>query len=87
MGDTRSNSRHSIDPEIYALLSVTRQCVSRISDFLLSRDIPEGAIQRGMHLTVYYARRSLPGLGRRPAPRPVTISADAAETRFMVLAP
>lgn len=87
VGHSIRNSRDSIHPEIYALLWVTRQCEARISDFLLSRDLPEGSIQRGMHLTVYYARRLLPGLGRTPAPRPVSISADAAETRFMVLAP
>jgi len=54
---------------------------------LLSREcaIPQDAIQRGMHLTVYHGRRPLAGLV--PGSRPVRIVSDALETRFMVLAP
>lgn len=84
MINNRHDRRH---PEVYALLWVTRECEIRISDFLLSRDIPRSAIYCEMHLTVYYARRLLPGLSRRLETRPVKISADALETRFMVLAP
>lgn len=40
-----------------------------------------------MHLTVYYARRFLPGLPRHNTFRRVSIEADIKETRFMVLAP
>ena len=71
--------------EVYALLWLTRECEGRIRNFLYSAGVPIDAIQRGMHLTVYYGRRSLPGL---PLVRKrVTIMADVSETRFMVLAP
>ena len=72
-------------PVLYALLWLTRRSEARIADFLLANGIRAEAIQKGMHLTVYHARRPLPGvrLGRRP----VAISADVAETRFMVMAP
>ena len=56
-------------------------------DFLKSWGMPEGSIQRGMHLTVYYARRLLPGLPRHEPSHRVAIEADVKETRFMVLAP
>ena len=75
------------NPEVYALLWVARRDEHRISDFFNSWGIPEESIQRGMHLTVYYARRVLPGLSPHKLSRKVEIGADAAETRFMVLAP
>ena len=74
-------------PEVYALLWLTRQCESEIIDYLISRGIPARSIQRGLHLTVYYARRILPGLARNLLSRTVAIEADVTETRFMVLAP
>lgn len=78
----RAPHRH----EIYALLWVTKACEARIRGLLVEAGgIPEDAVQRGLHLTVYYARRWLPGV--ELINRPVRISANAAETRFMVLAP
>ena len=74
-------------PEVYALLWLTRRCEVNIADFLTSWGMPYGSIQRGMHLTVYYARRPLPGLPRVQPSRRVAIQADIMETRFMVLAP
>lgn len=74
-------------PEVYALLRVTRRDERRIADFFNSWGIPETSIQRGMHLTVYYARRVLPGLSPHELSRKIEIEADVAETRFMVLAP
>lgn len=86
VSETGKVVRRGTYPEVYALLWVTRDCESRIADFLRSRGIPKDAIHRGQHLTVYYARRNLPALSRRIRRR-VSISADVAETRFMVLAP
>ena len=72
--------------EVYAILWGTRTCEERIARFLLDKcDIPQGAIQRGLHLTVYYARRPLPGLVEES--QRVHINANVDETRFMVLAP
>ena len=71
--------------EVYALLWLTRDCETRLTEFLVSNGISPDDVQRGMHLTVYYARRHLPGLS--PVQKRVAISADIAETRFMVFAP
>lgn len=77
-------SRHFY--EIYGILWVTRICEARIADLLSYKaGIPTEAVQRGMHLTVYYGRRPLLGLTHQSLP--VKIFADASETRFMVLAP
>ena len=73
------------DPEVYALLWLTRDSERRLTDFLLARGLSRSAIQRGMHLTVYHAQRSLPGL--RLGRRNVNIVANVAETRLMVMAP
>ena len=72
-------------PEVYALLWLTRDSESRLTDFLLTNGLMRSAIQRGMHLTVYHAQRPLPGL--RLGRRNVDIAADIAETRLMVMAP
>ena len=72
--------------EVYALLWVTRECEGSVRNLLLDDfGIPEGAIQRGLHLTGYHGRRLLPGLV--PGNQRVHIVADALETRFMVLEP
>lgn len=79
--------RSATYPEVYALLWVTRRDESRLTEFFTSWGVPEAAIERGMHLTVYYARRVLPGLRPDKLSRKVEIEVDVAETRFMVLAP
>ena len=71
--------------EIYAILWVTRECERKITTFLMDYGIPRDSIQRSLHLTVYYARRILPGL--EIASVSERIIADVDETRFMVLAP
>ena len=70
---------------VYALLWLSRRSEARVAEFLQANDVRSGAVHRGMLLTVYHARRALPGL--RLGRRPVAISADVAETRFMVMAP
>jgi hypothetical protein len=71
--------------EVYALLSVSRKCEAILNDLLRREcEIPDYAIQRRLHLTVYHGRRPLPGLV--PGIRSTQIHADAIETRFMVLA-
>lgn len=72
--------------EVYGILWVTRKCETQIANLLADEfGIPGEVIQTGLHLTVYYGRRPLAGLV--PHSRPVKISADVSETRFMVLAP
>ncbi len=74
------------DYELYALLLVTKASEERVSSFLAQMGgIRKSVIRRGLHLTVYYARRPLPGLVE--GTWPVHISANTDETRFMVLAP
>ena len=84
---TKPRRRRRPYPEVYALLWLSRRCETNIAEFLTSWGIAHGSIQRGMHLTVYYARRPLPGLLQNQPPRRVAIEADVMETRFMVLAP
>ena len=70
---------------VYALLWVHSQCAELIGRMLRDCEIPKKTIQRDLHLTVYHARRPLPGLV--PSCKSVRIVADVLETRFMVLAP
>lgn len=71
------------DYEVYALLWVSRRSTKIIRE-LLSRKckIPRRAIERNFHLTVYHAKKQLPGLISYS--RTVSIVADPLETRFMV---
>ena len=79
-------SKRTHNYEVYATLWVTRTCEKQIARLLLDKcNIPQNAIQHGLHLTVYYGRRPLPGLVEEN--RLVRINANIDETRFMVLAP
>ena len=74
------------DYEVYALLWVSRQSTKIIRELLSHKcKIPVKAIERNFHLTVYHARRQLPGLTSYS--HAVSIVADPLETRFMPLAP
>ena len=74
------------DYEVYALLWVSSESTKIIRELLSHKcKIPVKAIERKLHLTVYHARRQLPGLTSYS--RTVSIVADALETRFMVFAP
>ena len=84
---SHTNRQINITHEVYALLWVTKSCEFKIFDFMRSVGVPAECIQRGMHLTVYHARRHLPGLPVKLRSRYVAIGADTIETRFMVLAP
>ncbi len=74
-------------PTVYAMLWVSRRSVAQIAEFFVSEGIPEGSIEPRMHLTVYHARRLLPGLPVGKQTRRVQIETDVEETRFMVFAP
>ena len=77
-------SRH--DYQIYATLRVSKDSEERIKDFLLDTfRVKKNRLQSKLHLTVYHGRRPLPGLVQKSVP--VSITADVAETRFMVLKP
>lgn len=72
--------------EVYALLHVSKECEAKIFNVLrLNCGIREKFIRRGLHLTVYHARRRLPGLVEER--RSAHIVADVLETRFMAIAP
>ena len=72
--------------EINAMLQVSEESVQQVQDFFSQNyGLKSNRIQTNMHLTVYHARRKLPGL--HEASDPVKIIADVRETRFMVLAP
>ena len=74
-------------PEVFALLWLTRRCENNIREFFTSWGIPERSVQRGMHLTVYYARRRLQIPQEYGKAQRVSIELNVSETRFMVLAP
>ena len=79
----RSGSRRY---DVYGLLWVNSDSAATIRDALSeSCGIPRRAIAANLHLTVYHARRHLPGLF--PRQETVDITAEVHETRFMVLAP
>ncbi len=72
--------------EVWAKLLLSAEDRRRIRDFFVSEcGIRKGYVVRHMHLTVYHARRPLPGLvGVR---EPASVILSAAETRFMPMTP
>jgi hypothetical protein len=72
--------------EVWAQLCLARSDCERIRHFLVSEvGVKPRTVVRKMHLTVYYARRPLPGVVSIAAPAHVILPAE--DTRFMVLAP
>lgn len=69
------------------MLFVSRRSAAEIAEFFVSKGIPEDSIKPYMHLTVYHARRLLPGLRAGTQTRSVQIEADIEETRFRDFAP
>jgi hypothetical protein len=79
-----SPKRHAA--EVWAQLFLSREDCSRIRDFFLSEfGIKPRYVIRNMHITVYHARRPMPGLA--PVSEPASVVLAASETRFMVMAP
>jgi hypothetical protein len=72
--------------EVWAQLFLCGEDCLRVQKLLVSEaGVKRGAVIRGMHLTVYHARRFMPGLA--PTIEPVRLVVPTNETRFMVLAP
>lgn len=72
--------------ECWAILWLARDDEARVRDFLVNNwDIPDASVAKGMHLTVYYARRKVPGLDE--ASRSANVNINVSESRLMVLAP
>lgn len=72
--------------EIWAQLFLCDEDCARIRDFfVLEFGIKPRYVVRNMHITVYYARRPIPGVVDWCEPAHVVLS--ASETRFMVMAP
>ena len=77
-------SRHEY--EINAILWVSEDSEERIKAFLLENfGVKKNRLQSRLHLTVYHGRRPLPRLRQRS--ETVSITANTAETRFMILKP
>lgn len=78
--------KRRLPPEIYVLLFVDHASEQLIQDILMyDHGIEEYAIANRLHLTIYYARRLIPGIERKSVD--TNIDVDVSETRFMVLAP
>lgn len=72
--------------EVYGLLWVSLESAASLRAALSDAcGIPRRGVVRNPHLTVYHARRPLPGLRARK--EEVDITSEVQETRFMVLAP
>ena len=72
--------------EIWAQLFLRRSDQRRIEDFLqIEFSIHHSSIVHRMHITVYHARRPMPGVCDLSEPASLTV--PASETRFMVMAP
>ncbi len=72
--------------EVWAQLTLAEDDSSRIRDFLTREcGIPPNRIVHRMHLTVYHARRNMPGVVTTSEAARVVLAAH--ETRFMVMAP
>ncbi|MCB1061795.1 MAG: hypothetical protein KDN20_02600 [Verrucomicrobiae bacterium] len=72
--------------EVWAQLLLAEHCQKQIADFFVNDlGIHRDHVARRMHLTVYHARRPMPGLV--PALENINVVVPAEETRFMVMAP
>lgn len=72
--------------EVWAQLFLSESDRIRIHDFFVSEfGIKHRCIVRNMHITVYHARRPMPGVSS--ISEPVEVVLAATETRFMVMAP
>jgi hypothetical protein len=72
--------------EVWAQLVLSAKDSHRIREFLMRQcGIKSHRIVESMHLTVYYARRPMPGVISIAEPAHVVVS--ASDTRFMVMAP
>lgn len=72
--------------EVWAQLFLCDEDCSRIRDFFVSElGIKPRRVVRNMHITVYHARRPMPGVVS--IAESVRVALAASETRFMVMAP
>ena len=72
-------------PVVFALLWLDSRSASSLRTALEEAGLDPQSLLSRFHLTVYHARRFVPGL--RPVRRTVSIDCDLAETRTMVLVP
>lgn len=80
------DARKQHTTEVWAQLFLCAEDRVRVHDFFVSEfGIKARCIVRNMHITVYHARRPMPGVV--PISEPTELILSAAETRFMVLAP
>lgn len=72
--------------EVWAQLFLCEEDRIRVHDFFVSAvGVKPRRIVRNMHITVYHARRPMPGV--MSICEPVQVTVAAAATRFMVMAP
>ena len=72
--------------EVWAQLFLCEEDRARIHEFFVSEfGVKPRCVVRNMHITVYHARRPMPGVVS--ATEPAALVLPVAETRFMVMAP
>lgn len=73
-------------PDVWAVAYVSKASARDIRNFFVNRIGLKGdALKSDLHVTVYYARRSLPSLPNRE--ERIDIEIDPVNLRFMVMAP
>lgn len=71
---------------VWAVLHLSRESELTLRRLFVDKlGFPSGMLKRGLHTTVYHARRPLPGL--QDFEEPVLISVPGEELRMMALAP
>jgi hypothetical protein len=79
-------ARPELLTEVWAKLLLSRGDSHRVRAFFIAEcGIKSHHVVSNMHLTVYYARRPMPGV--LPLTEPARVVVPANETRFMVMAP
>jgi len=71
--------------EVWAQLWLCVEDSIRIKELLASNGVKRSTILSRLHITVYHARRPMPGVVE--IDEPISLIVPTAETRFMVLAP
>ncbi len=72
--------------EVWAQLFLCEEDCARIQDFFVSDfGVKPRCVVRNMHITIYHARRPMPGI--LSSAEPAHLVLPAGETRFMVMAP
>ena len=72
-------------PDVWALAYVSQASEQELHNFFIKQGLRRAVLKSNLHVTIYYARRVVPGLSNRE--ERIDIQIDPANLRFMVLTP